>query len=59
VKDLYNLDKEGCIELIINIKKVKSHNVGELWHKSFSHFHHGTLKIMHKITNGLLKGAFE
>jgi hypothetical protein len=38
-------------------EKVVSWDEGELWHKKLSHLHHGALKIMQKISTGLIIGT--
>jgi len=46
VKNLYKLDVEGCVAFCTKVKKVKSRDVGEVWHRRLGHFHHGALNIM-------------
>ena len=57
VKNLYKLDVEDCVALSTKAKKVQSRDIGELWHRSLGHFHHGALKIMQHISTGLPKCA--
>ena len=46
VKNLYNINVEDYVVLKSKAEKVHSHDVGELWHRILSHFHHDTLNIM-------------
>ena len=59
VKNLYKLDVEYCAALSMKAKKVKSRDIGELWHRILAHLHHGALKIMRHISIGLPKDALE
>ena len=37
VKNLYKLDVEDCVALIIKVEKLQNHDVGKLWHKRLGH----------------------
>jgi len=55
VKKLYKLEVEACVALSSKARKLKSRDVGELWHRRMGHLHHGVLKIMQEITTSLPK----
>ena len=57
MKKLYKLDVEDSVALRSKVENVQSHNVDEFSHRRLGHLHHGDLKIMQKITTGILKGA--
>eukprot|EP00253_Pinus_taeda_P009967 PITA_09967 len=59
VTNLYKLDVEDCTALSTTEKKVRSRDIGELWHRILGHLHHGDLNIMQHISTGLPKGALE
>jgi len=59
VKNLYKLNVDECVSLRKKAVKVKSRDVGELWHRRLGHLHHGSLKIMQHITTGLPIRALE
>jgi len=49
VKNLYKLEVEECAALSTKEERVKSRDVGELWHRRLGHLHHGALKILQEI----------
>ena len=59
VKNLYKLKVGECVALRSKEEKVKSQDVGELWHRKLGHLHHGNSKIMHQITIDLPKGSLD
>ena len=46
VKNLYNLEVDGCATMVGKEEDVVSRDEGELWHKTLGHIYHGTLKIL-------------
>ena len=57
VKNLYNLEVDGCAAMMGKAEEVVSRDEGELWHRILRHLHHGTLKILQQISTGLPKGT--
>jgi hypothetical protein len=53
------MEVDGCIDMMGKEKKVVSWDEGELWHKRLGHLHHGALKIMQQIYNGLPMGTLD
>ena len=59
MKNLYKIDVEDCATLSTKAEKVKSRDVGKLWHRILVLLHHGALEIIQQITIGIPKGALE
>jgi hypothetical protein len=57
VKNLYKMEVDGCAAMMGKAEKVVSRDEGELWHSRLGHIHHGALKIMQQISNGLPMGT--
>ena len=58
VRNLYQLDVDGCAAMAGKAKGLVSQDDGELWQRRLGHLHHGALKILQQITTGLPKGTF-
>ena len=46
VKNLYQLQVDGCGAMANKAEGVVSRDDGELWHRRLGHLHHGALKIL-------------
>ena len=46
VKNLYNLEVDGCATTVDKEEEVVSRDEGELWHRRLGHLHHGALKVL-------------
>ena len=46
VKNLYQLQVDGCAAMAGKAEGVVSRDDGELWHQRLGHLHHGALKIL-------------
>ena len=46
VKNLYQLQVDGCTAMASKVEGVVSWDEGELWHRRLGHLHHGVLKIL-------------
>ena len=57
VKNLYQLQVEGCAVMAGKAEGVVSRDDGELWHRRLGHLPHGALKILQQISTGLPKGT--
>ena len=57
VKNLYQLQGDGCAAMAGKAEGVVSWDEGEFWHKRLGHLHHGALKILQQISTGLPKGT--
>ena len=57
VKNLYQLQVDGCAAMAGKAEGVVSWDEGELWHKRLGHLHHGALKILQQISTELPKGT--
>ena len=53
IKNLYKLEVDGCVAMVGKAEEVVSRDEGELWHRRLGHLHHGTLKILQKISTGI------
>ena len=51
------LEVDGCNAMIGKAEKVVSRDEGELWNRRLGHLHHGALKIMQQISNGIPRGT--
>jgi hypothetical protein len=56
-KNIYKLELDVFATMMGKAEKVVSWDEGELWHGRLGHIHHGTLKIMQKISTGLPTGT--
>ena len=57
VKNLYQLQVDGCAAMACKAEGVVSRDDGELWHRRLGHLHHGALKILQQISTRLPKGT--
>ena len=57
IKNLHQLQVDGCAAMEGKAKGVVSQDDGELWHRRLGHLHHGALKILQQISIGLPKGT--
>ena len=46
VKNIYQLQVDGCTAMAGNAEGLVSGDEGELWHRRLGHLHHGSLKIL-------------
>ena len=46
IKNLYQLQVDGCAAMACKAEGVVSRDDGELWHRRLGHLHHGALKIL-------------
>jgi len=46
VKNIYQLQVDGCAVMAGKVEGVVSRDEGELWHRRLGHLRHGTLKIL-------------
>ena len=46
VKNLYQLQVDGCVAMVGKAEGVVSQDDGKLWHRRLGHLHHGALKIL-------------
>ena len=57
VKNLYQLQVDGCATMAGKAEGAVSWDDGELWHQRLGHLHHGALKILQQISTGLPMGT--
>ena len=57
VKNLYNMEVDGCATMMGKADQVVNRDECELWHKRLGHLHHGALKVMQQISTGLPRGT--
>ena len=58
VKNIYNMEVDGCAAMVGKSQEVVIPDEGELWHRRLGHLHHGALKILQQISSRLPKGTF-
>ena len=46
IKNLYELEVDGCAAMVGKAEEVVSRDEGELWHSRLGHLHHGVLKTL-------------
>ena len=57
VKNLYQLEVDGCTAMMGKAKKVVSRDEGELWHRRLGHLQHGALKVIPQISTRVPMGT--
>ena len=57
VRNIYNMEVDGCTAMVGKVKEVVSRDEGELWHMWLGHLHLGALKILQHISTILPKGT--
>ena len=57
VKNLYQLQVDGCATMAGKAEGVVRRDECKLWHRILGHLHHGALKILQQISTGLPKGT--
>jgi hypothetical protein len=57
VNNLYKLEVDGCVSMMVKAEKVVRWDEGKLWHRRLGYLHNGALKIMQQISIGLPMGT--